>query len=54
MTKLEGCILFLDLANDQKARDAAFTYALSITSENPIFTNQLLHKIEDIEKGNKK
>jgi len=50
MTGLVGNILGLDLFNDQKARDCAFSYAMSIIEERAELADSILSVIETNEK----
>ena len=50
MTELKGNILCLDLANDQNARDHAFSYAVSIAHQRPELADRILTAVELNEK----
>lgn len=49
MTELKGNILCLDLANDNNAREHAFSYAVSIAHSRPELADRILTAVTNNE-----
>ena len=48
-SRLEGNTLILDLENDQKARDMAFSYSMNILPTRVELADEILSVIEKVE-----